>query len=164
VLPDAFGRASRVQMERAFASTPGAILLQYVPNALGWRGANLPFCSWFSRLGRRVADVRVMFHEPYFYFTWRRPWAPANALALAQRLMARLLIRGADRVYYSTDAWHRYLPAADKRPETLPIPSTIPAAASSGGSERFAVGHFAVAVAACSIRRATTFGCDMNAT
>jgi hypothetical protein len=142
-LPDAFGEDSRDRLDAAFASTPGIVLLQYVPNALGSRGANLPFCSWFSHLRRRVADARVMFHEPYFYFTWSRPWAPGNALAVAQRMMARQLLHGAHRVYYSTDTWRRYLPANDDQQAlTLPIPSTIPCAAPAADGERFAAGHF----------------------
>src|SRR5262245_50494983 len=43
-LPDAFGRLSRRELDRAVASAQGCVLLQYVPNALGLRGANLPFC------------------------------------------------------------------------------------------------------------------------
>jgi hypothetical protein len=143
VLSDAFGRAARREMDGVFAETPGVVLLQYVPNALGARGANLPFCHWFSGLRNSLADVRVMFHEPYFYFTWARPWAPANALALAQRLMARMLIRGAHRVYYSTDTWRRYLPSPGiSSRQTLPIPSTIPCASAAIDGRRFDAGHF----------------------
>ncbi len=151
-LPDAFGQRSRAEMERAWIASPGTVLLQYVPNALGSRGANLAFCRWFARLGRRAGDLRVMFHEPYFYFTWSRPWAPANALALAQRAMARLLVRGASRVYFSTETWTRYLPGAAGA-VTLPIPSSMPVAASApdiarmrdaatGATAAPLVGHF----------------------
>lgn len=150
-LPDAFGRASRDAMQRAWAVTPGIVLLQYVPNALGAKGANLPFCRWFSRLRSRVDDVRVMFHEPFFYFTWTRPWAVTNALALVQRRMARALLAGAAHVYYSTETWCRYLPRDGA--ETLPIPSSLPVAegagiarqretASGGHPDAPLVGHF----------------------
>lgn len=128
VLPDVFGRGSRATLARAFASAPGPVLLQYVPNALGARGGNLAFCRWFSRLAPRVADVRVMFHEPYFYFRWSRPWSASNGLALIQRMMARTLLRGASRVYFSTESWTRYL-SAPQPPQTLPVPSSIPIAA-----------------------------------
>jgi len=82
---------------------------------------------------RARADVRVMFHEPYFYFTWSRPWARGNVLALAQRLMARVLVRAASRVYQSTETWRRYLPGADRLRslQTLPIPSNVPIVESS---------------------------------
>jgi hypothetical protein len=104
------------------------VLLQYVPTAMGMRGANLPFCFWFARMARRVADARVMVHEPYFYFTWARPWALGNALALVERLMARVIVRDAHRVYQSTDSWRRFLPNVARAAslETLPIPSNIP--------------------------------------
>lgn len=138
-LPDAFGRASRRALERAFAERPGVVLLQYVPTALGLRGANLALCVWFSRLRRSVPDTRVMFHEPYFYFTWTRPWAAGNALALVQRLMARAVVRGARHVYQSTDTWRRYLPGADRIAslQTLPIPSNVPVTADPAASARF---------------------------
>jgi glycosyltransferase involved in cell wall biosynthesis len=132
-LPDVFGRASRDRLERAFRETPGVVLLQYVPSVMGLRGANLPFCVWFARVARTLPDVRVMVHEPYFYFTWSRPWTPGNALAIAQRLMTRVLVRRAHRVYQSTDTWRRFLPDTDRLAslETLPIPSNVPAVASA---------------------------------
>src|ERR1044071_6372883 len=110
-LPDHFGAASRRAMDEAWQETPGVILLQYVGHALGARGANLAFCRWFSRLRETQPDVRVMFHEPYMYFTWSRPWARSNVLAGVQRTMARALLRGARGVYQSTDTWGRYLSA-----------------------------------------------------
>ena len=124
-----------------------------VRSARAWpRGANLPFCRWFSRLRRPAADVRVMFHEPYFYFTWRRPWSPSNGLAVVQRLMARALLGGAGRVYYSD----RNLAAvsAERPRRTLAIPSSVPdavaaeaiarqrAAATNGQPQAPLVGHF----------------------
>jgi len=138
-LPDAFGRASREMLERAFRDAPGVVLLQYVPAAMGRRGANLAFCRWFSRVARTVPDARVMFHEPYFYFTWTRPWAPGNMLAVTQRLMARALVRGAGRVYQATDTWRRFLPGVDRMAslQTLPIPSNVPAADSMAGVAAF---------------------------
>ena len=89
--------------ESAFLASPGCVLLEYVPNALGARGANVPFCLWLCGCARRGADVRVMFHEPYFYFSWHRPWR--NVLALVQRSMAALLIRASGVAYISTAAW-----------------------------------------------------------
>ena len=151
-LPDAFGPESRRTLESAWRATPGTILLQYVPNALGARGANLPFCWWLRRIHRAGADVRVMFHEPYFYFSVARPWR--NALALVQRAMAATLLRAAGTIYLSTETWHRYLRAAAAVPrvETLPIPSSIPAESAAGDSAAFrrrvapegesVVGHF----------------------
>jgi glycosyltransferase involved in cell wall biosynthesis len=124
-LPDRFARASRSLLDRAFEETPGTILVQYVPSAFGARGANVPFCRWLLRTRRGGADVRVMFHEPFFYFTLERPWR--NALALTERLMAMLLIRASSTLYFSTETWFRYLapygPVAGA--SVLPVPATI---------------------------------------
>ena len=125
-LPDRFGSGARATLAAAFDRAPGIVLLQYVPNALGMRGANVAFCRWLRDRGRRGDDIRVMFHEPYIYFSLGRPWI--SFLALAQRLMASTLIEGSSRVYFSTDQWHRYLtPHAASQATTLPIPSTITA-------------------------------------
>jgi glycosyltransferase involved in cell wall biosynthesis len=127
-LPDHFGRASRHELDRRLDGST-RLLVQYVPNAFGMRGLNIPWCWWlFRRARQRGTDVRVMFHEPYFYFSWRRPhW---NALALGQRVMASLLLHAAREIYVSTDSWRQYLgnlrPSSGPVPITLPIPSTIP--------------------------------------
>lgn len=151
-LPDAFGARSRRALIEGWNATPGTVLLQYVPNALGWHGTNIGFCRWLLAERRRGRDVRVMFHEPYFYFTVRRPWR--NVAALAQRVMAALLVRAATHLYYSSDNWHDYLRAygAGERGAVLPIPATIPGGAASGRVREFrrqfapgggaVVGHF----------------------
>jgi glycosyltransferase involved in cell wall biosynthesis len=124
-LPDRFGRASRGVLDRAFIEMPGTILAQYVPSAYGLGGSNVPFCRWLLRTRRTGADVRVMFHEPFFYFGLERPWR--NALAVTQRLMATLLIRASRTLYLSTEKWFEYLapfgPVADA--SVLPIPATL---------------------------------------
>lgn len=129
-LPDQFGAASRSELDRLLDATPSTrILVQYIPNAFGLRGANLAWCHALKRRADRDGtDVRVMFHEPYFYFGWSRP--QRNALALVQRAMAAILLRTASRIYLSTDAWRAYLRpyASASTPPfvTLPIPSAIP--------------------------------------
>jgi len=149
-LPDRFGAGTRAVLESALAFEPGIVLAQYVPGAFGARGLNVPFCRWLARLRRRGVDVRVMFHEPFFYFGLARPWR--NVLAVVQRAMAAILLRAASRVYYSTETWTRLL--APYGPQTsvevLPIPSTIPAAvpieltaqAWTGRRGPFVIGHF----------------------
>jgi glycosyltransferase involved in cell wall biosynthesis len=130
-LPDVFGAGSRRALEQAFRASPGCVVLEYVPNALGVRGANLAFCLWLLRMRRRSIDVRVMFHEPYFYFSWERPWR--NALAVAQRLMAAVLIRASRVAYLSTAAWLPCLqPWGSTTMIASPIPATIAAAAGAG--------------------------------
>jgi glycosyltransferase involved in cell wall biosynthesis len=123
-LPDWFGRGSRRVLARAFAREPGRVLLQYAPNACGARGANVAFCRWLARQAATV-DIRVMFHEPYFYFSWH---PTRNALALVQRAMAAYLLRAARVAYVSTETWARYLrpyaPAGSSF-VPLPIPATV---------------------------------------
>jgi glycosyltransferase involved in cell wall biosynthesis len=132
------------------SSAPGIVLAQYVPSAFGARGLNVPFCRWLARLRRDGIDVRIMFHEPFFYFGAARPWR--NVFAVVQRVMAAILLRGATRVYYSTEAWARVL--APYGPQAgagvLPVPSTIPsdvpdeaiAAARTRRRGAFVIGHF----------------------
>lgn len=134
VLDDVYGRLARraidERLDRRPSSSPTTILVQYVPTGFGLRGANIPWCRWLLKRSRRLGnDVRLVFHEPYFEFTWRP--IRQNALALVERVMAKMLLRAASRVYLSTDAWRRYLtpymPAArSKDLITIPIPSAIP--------------------------------------
>ena len=91
--------------------------------------------------------MRVMFHEPFFYFGLARPWR--NILAIVQRIMAAILLRAATRVYYSTETWTRLLRpyGPQDRVEILPIPATIPVDVSAGAIDvspagKYAVGHF----------------------
>lgn len=125
-LPDHFGSSSRDAISSALARDPGILLVQYVPSALGLRGMNMPLCQWLAGLAQTGTDVRVMFHEPFFYFGLRRPWR--NLLALVQRRMAAVLLRSATRVYYSTESWGRLLEPYNSPPsvDVLPIPATIP--------------------------------------
>jgi glycosyltransferase involved in cell wall biosynthesis len=128
-LPDRFGRQSRrVLDERLDAEGADArLLVQYVGNVFGMRGANVPFCRWVHARHQRGQDVRVMFHEPYLYYRWRPDHL---AVAAAERVMARLMVRAASRLYLSTATWRRYLsrfdPRTVERASVLPIPSAIP--------------------------------------
>jgi len=134
VLDDVYGRLGRraldERLDRRPSSAPTTILVQYVPTGFGLRGANIPWCRWLLERARRHGDdVRVVFHEPYFEFTWRP--IRQNALAVVERVMAKMLLRAASRVYLSTDAWRRYLlpympGGRAKDLITLPIPSAIP--------------------------------------
>jgi glycosyltransferase involved in cell wall biosynthesis len=149
-LPDRFGLASRRTLTSALIAEPGIILTQYVPGAFGARGLNVPFCRWLGRMRRAGADVRVMFHEPFFYFGLARPWR--NVFAVVQRAMAAMLLRAGTRVYYSTETWTRLLApyGPQTRVDVLPIPATIPvdvaeeAIARARGRWRggLVVGHF----------------------
>lgn len=145
-------RAVRGRLATALMSDPGRLLVQYVPNALGRRGANLGSCLWLLALRRRGVDVRVMFHEPYMYFSGQRPLQAV--LAVIQRVMAATLLRASPVSYVSTEQWRRYLsPYASRRNHfiVLPIPATIPVLMRSEETRRwrerlapqtFLLGHF----------------------
>lgn len=149
-LPDRFGPRSRTDL-RAGINPREVIFVQYAPNALGARGANVLFCRWLLAQSRRGSDVRVMFHEPFFYFGWQSP--ARNGLALVQRVMAAMLLRASPIAYLSTSSWEpllrRYAPAGTHF-EWVPVPSAVPFVddadgvrrlrASVGG--RLIVGHF----------------------
>ena len=145
-------RTLQQSLPAALATEPGCVLLQYVPNALGARGANVGFCQWLLSLRRQGADVRVMFHEPYFYLSWN----PAlNGLAMMQRMMAAILLRASSRTYVSTEQWSRYLSSyapTGTAFTVLPIPSTLPSDPSAesvaawrariAGERTMVAGHF----------------------
>ena len=137
--------------------SPRTLLVQYVPNAFGMRGLNLLFCLWL--LGRRLFagdDIRVMFHEPFFYFGRQR--LRRNLLAAMNRVMAVALLAASRVVYISIPAWEKMLrPYAllrDVEMVWLPIPSTIPRVEDEEGvasvrgkyapveAGRLIVGHF----------------------
>lgn len=143
----------RQQIGTVLRREPGPVLVQYVPNAFGWRGANVPFCRWLLSLKHEGHDVRVMFHEPYFYFSGH---PLRNALAVIQRAMAAILLRAATVCYVPTENWIRYLTPYAPRGTTftvLPVPATVgrhrdPAREGHWrstflvGNARFLVGHF----------------------
>ena len=154
VLPDTYGRASRQQIAAHVAARSTTVLVQYVPTAFGLKGANLPWCRWLLELSRR-ADVRVVFHEPYFTYGWKP--LHQGPLSFVQRRMARILLRAGAETYVSTDSWRRHLipyapEGARRKFVTLPIPSSIPRCdrpeSAAGqrrallGAGRALVGHF----------------------
>ena len=116
---------------------PRSVLLEYTPNAVGLRGMNVVLCLWLLARSRRD-DIRVMFHEPYFYFGWRRPHR--NILAVVQRFMAVLLLWASRRVYLSSATWERYLSPymwfGGRQLMWLPIPATVPRCEDAAAIER----------------------------
>jgi glycosyltransferase involved in cell wall biosynthesis len=152
-VPGRFGPAALSRISVALRAEPGPyrLLIQYVPHAFGWKAANLPFCAWL-RLQPR-GTVWVMFHEVAYPFE-RGDTLGRNALALVNRLMARLVGRAASRVFVSIPAWRDEVTAMaspDAAVRWLPVPSAIPviddAAAHAAIRDRYArgralVGHF----------------------
>ena len=115
---------------------PRRLLLQYVPQAFGWKGMNLPFCAWLA--ARRKDELWVMFHEVAVGVSRRAPWRH-NALGVVTQTMASLLAARADRLFVSVPQWERFLrsffPLA--RPATwLPIPSNVPTEVSASAIAR----------------------------
>lgn len=126
-LPDRFGRRSLRTLDLALDAQPRPqrLLLQYVPHAFGWKGANLPFCRWAA--SRRHDSLWVMFHEVAFPFDARQ--SPLrNALAAANRVMARRVARAAARIFVSIPAWRPMIESLvghDVDAAWLPVPSGI---------------------------------------
>ncbi len=129
------------------ANRGARILLQYVPQAFGWKAMNLPLCLWLAEVD---GPLDVMFHEVACGFRWMP--LRQNLQACAHSAMARLLCRAADRLFVSTAAW---IPVLEDRGgargrviRTLPIPSGLPDAPDrdplprAPGKAR--VGHFGI--------------------
>jgi glycosyltransferase involved in cell wall biosynthesis len=109
--------------------SPRRILVQWVPHGFGYKSVNLPFCLWLWNRGARHGDtVDLMVHEPFLPFI-RGKWRQ-NAAAAVHRLMTRILLRTAQRVWLSTPAWERLIRPYDwnraRKYEWLPLPSTVP--------------------------------------
>ncbi len=105
---------------------PYNLLVQYVPQAFGWKGLNIAFAFWIYQNRRRAPWV--MFHEVCTPLSWRQP-ATHALLGLGTRLMASAVLRAAHKVYVSTTAWRPLLSslAPDRRPvECLPTVSNLP--------------------------------------
>ncbi|MDZ4685106.1 MAG: glycosyltransferase [Planctomycetaceae bacterium] len=126
--------------------SPRMLLVQYVYNAYGCLGMNVPFCAWL--VWRRVwhgDDVRVMFHEPFYSFGRQR--LRRNVLALVTHVMAGLLLIAGRTIYISVPAWEPLLRPWNllrRRMTWLPIPTTIPAAppVETEADGPLVVGHF----------------------
>jgi len=146
-LPDSFGPRSLLRLTRALnrAQAPRRLLVQYVPHAFGWKGANLPFCLWLR--SRRRDSIWVMFHEVMFRAEGDRR-LPRLALAAVNRWMARLVAGAAERAFVSIPGWRPLLEPLLRKEATvtwLPVPSAIPvtedAAATGAIRARYAAGH-----------------------
>jgi glycosyltransferase involved in cell wall biosynthesis len=100
--------------------------VQYVPNAFGYKGMNLPFAAWLASRARSIAPLWVMFHEVMYAFRWRP--AKFALLGAVSRVMARLVAGAADRVFVSIPAWGELLKRHCPRmqcAEWLPVPCTL---------------------------------------
>lgn len=108
------------------AAGPGKILVQYVPQAFGMRGMNLPFCLWL--FARRRAGITIMFHEVAVALTWKQPMRH-NVIGMVHRAMTFALTRAARRCFVGAAAWEsmlRPLAPAGAAISWLPVPSNLP--------------------------------------
>jgi glycosyltransferase involved in cell wall biosynthesis len=152
-LPDCFGRRSLRTIAETLDRSAGVhrLLVQYVPHAFGWKGANLPFCLWLR--GRRRDHVWIMFHEVAYPFEADAGLRP-NALAVVNRVMATLVGRAAERAFVSIPAWQTGVEAVTRKGTPLawlPVPNPIDVCGDRGRAEeistrlagrRSLVGHF----------------------
>ena len=95
---DASGLAEAVAAER-----PGALVLQYNPNSWGLQGINplLPRAFRAARRAHPRLRLGLMVHEPFYPPTTLK----RAVLSAAQRRQLRALVRAADVVFVSTEAW-----------------------------------------------------------
>jgi glycosyltransferase involved in cell wall biosynthesis len=124
-----FGIAGLRQMSADLErfSRPRRLLVQYVPHAFSWKAMNLAFSIWvWWRRWISGDDVWVMFHEVAFPFVRSPP--QHNLIAIANRIMATILLAGSNRVFVSTPAWIPLLQwyGSPRNIEWIPIPSNIP--------------------------------------
>jgi glycosyltransferase involved in cell wall biosynthesis len=87
---------------------------------------NLGFCHWVSGRAQKGDVVDLMVHEPFLAFAGG--WKQRGAAAV-HRVMTKVMLAAATRVWVSTPAWRPMLePFAPNRPlgfEWLPIPSPV---------------------------------------
>jgi hypothetical protein len=140
LLPGRFDEKSRCLIDRVICrleraiQAPIIVLVQYVPQAFGYRGVNLPFAWWCRRLGRRRW---IMFHEVAFGFHRQQPLRH-HLLAVLQRIMACWLVQGAARAFVSIPAWMQGWPLrrTAKTVYWLPVPSNLPTSISDVAVQR----------------------------
>ncbi|HZP45745.1 MAG TPA: glycosyltransferase [Candidatus Binataceae bacterium] len=124
-LPGSLGPRALWRIDQVLAQDSGRLLVQYVPQAFGTRGMNLPFAMWLR--ARRALRPIVMFHEVMFPLERGQPLR-RNLLGAATRLMARLIAQSADRILVATPAWAEVLRervGVRREVEWLPLPSVI---------------------------------------
>ena len=124
-VPGHFGPVSLSIITRAIKARPGAVLLQYVPHAFGFKAMNLPFCLWLNFI--RQFSLVVMFHEVAFPRSREQPFRH-NLLASMNRFMARLVCRSATKIMVSSQRWEKLLRQLGTAVPIswVPVPSTIP--------------------------------------
>ena len=112
---------------------PRRLLVQYYPNAWGYKGLNVGFVRWLKSRRLRGDDIRAVFHEPWYRPEPRdRPWR--LVLPPVHRLMARGVLEASTTVYVTIPYWETLLRplSPSTRFVGLPVPSNVPHVADAG--------------------------------
>jgi glycosyltransferase involved in cell wall biosynthesis len=106
---------------------PRRLFVQWVPHGYGYKSLNVPFCLWVRKRARRGDEVYLMVHEPFLAFDRHR--VRQNVGAVVHRVMLRLLLKAASRVWVSTPSFlddvRRFGPRESLDVRWLPIPSPV---------------------------------------
>jgi glycosyltransferase involved in cell wall biosynthesis len=142
----AFSRADLHRLNGLLDAQPGPrrLLVQWVPHGYGYRSMNLGFCQWVNGRAQKGDAVDLMVHEPFLAFAGS--WKQRGAAAV-HRVMTKVMLGAATRVWISTPAWKTMLePFAPKRDlgfEWLPIPSPVAPVDDPDGVARLRSGYLA---------------------
>jgi glycosyltransferase involved in cell wall biosynthesis len=118
-------RTLAILAERLEVARDERLLVEYVPQAFGAKGMNLPLCRWL--MGRRQSPIITIFHEVGCAFSFSQP-AKYNLQAAMHRVMAMLAVRSSSRVIVTIPRWRellRPLAARGCKIEVLPVFSNL---------------------------------------
>lgn len=126
-LPGHFDLKALMHLSRQMNGTcDDQIVVEYVPQAFGYKGMNLPFCFWLFANRRR--KITVVFHEVAQPLTLKQPWK-YNILAVVHPTMAWLVARSATRIFVTIPGWIpllRPMVGTSKPIRVLPAVNLIP--------------------------------------
>jgi glycosyltransferase involved in cell wall biosynthesis len=154
-LSSRFGPGSLRELSAGLEASPPPrrLFIQYVADSFGCHAMNLPFCLWISR--RRAESVWVLFHEYAYHVAWGERLMH-NVRGVVTSAMGALVASRADRIFVSTPAWERRIPARVRAARSiawLPTPSNVPPLfdeesvraarqMATGGESITVIGHF----------------------
>jgi peptidoglycan/LPS O-acetylase OafA/YrhL/glycosyltransferase involved in cell wall biosynthesis len=122
-----FGPRDIFVNERFMGTAEGRwLLLQWEPVGFGLQSFNLPFCLWIATRALRGTRLVIMFHETFLPFNKRS--LKRYLAGAVQRLMAFILLNGANAVFASNESGARSLKRLCFRPAKvlhLPVFSNV---------------------------------------
>jgi hypothetical protein len=128
-VPPGWGRDTTTAVERVLEEwQPEVVVAQFVPQLYGWRGAKPFFVLLMRRLARKGIPLITIAHE------FNAPWSASPkrlGLALAQRILFRILVRSSRRVVLTTpyacaQIRDRYRGLPAERFVAIPVGATLP--------------------------------------